>query len=62
MIVKLTVFLAKNALEGLIFFDFSGIHQLIYSGSQESEVCPMPNALCPMPNTQCPMPKNTSYY
>ena len=27
-----------------------------YSGSQESEVCPMPNAQCPMPYALCPMP------
>ena len=26
----------------------------IYSGSQKSEVCPMPYALCPMPYGQCP--------
>jgi len=26
-----------------------------YSGSQKSEVCPMPNAQCPMPNAQCPV-------
>ena len=25
-----------------------------YSGSQKSEVCPMPYALCPMPHAQCP--------
>ena len=28
----------------------------LYSGSQESEVCPMPYALCPMPYALCPMP------
>jgi hypothetical protein len=27
-----------------------------YSGSQKSEVCPMPYALCPMPYALCPMP------
>src|SRR4028118_1099260 len=27
----------------------------IYSDSQKSEVCPMPNAQCPMPNAQCPI-------
>ncbi|WP_445175480.1 hypothetical protein [Microcoleus sp.] len=27
-----------------------------YSGSQESEVCPMPYALCPMPYALCPIP------
>ena len=32
-----------------------------YSGSQKSEVCPMPYALCPMPYALCPMPMSTSY-
>src|SRR4028118_1155791 len=27
----------------------------IYSGSQKSEVCPMPYALCPMPYALCPV-------
>ena len=26
-----------------------------YSGSQKSEVCPMPYALCPMPYALCPV-------
>ena len=30
--------------------------RLTYSGSQKSEVCPMPYALCPMPYALCPMP------
>ena len=34
---------------------------LQYSGSQKSEVCPMPYALCPMPYALCPMPTRTSY-
>ena len=28
----------------------------LYSGSQKSEICPMPYALCPMPYALCPMP------
>ena len=32
-----------------------------YSGSQKSEVCPMPYALCPMPYALCPMPYAQSY-
>jgi hypothetical protein len=27
----------------------------MYSGSQKSEVCPMPYALCPMPYALCPV-------
>jgi len=44
----------ENRLEGLIF--------LVYSGSQKSEVCPMPYALCPMPYALCPMPMSTSSF
>ena len=33
-----------------------------YSGSQKSEVCPMPYALCPMPYALCPMPSRTSSF
>ena len=31
-------------------------NQITYSGSQESEICPMSYALCPMPYALCPMP------
>ena len=37
----------------------AGVTSARYSGSQESEVCPMPHAQCPMPclpHAQCPMP------
>jgi hypothetical protein len=34
---------------------------MIYSGSQKSEVCPMPYALCPMPYALCPMPHALEY-
>jgi len=30
--------------------------RLVYSSSQESEVCPMPYALCPIPYALCPIP------
>ena len=30
------------------------LQELLYSGSQKSEVCPMPYALCPMPYALCP--------
>ena len=42
-----------------------GFFVIIYSGSQKSEVCPMPTeayALCPMPYALCPMPSRTSSF
>jgi hypothetical protein len=31
------------------------LYRLTYSGSQKSEVCPMPDAQCPMPYALCPV-------